>query len=63
MSVSEALEFAKKYNMGYVQTSAALGTNIREAFELMTKKVMERVEQLKYFEQKASNKKPLNLCT
>ena len=29
VSVTEALEFAKKYNMGYVQTSAAMGTNIR----------------------------------
>ena len=49
VSVTEALEFAKKYNMGYVQTSAAMGTNIREAFELITKKIMERVEQLRYF--------------
>ena len=43
MSVSEALEFAKKYNMGYVQTSAAMGTNVREAFELISKKIIERV--------------------
>jgi hypothetical protein len=49
VSVGEALDFAKKYNMGYVQTSAAMGTNIKEAFELITKKILERVEQLKYF--------------
>ena len=32
VSVGEALDFAKKYNMGYLQTSAAMGTNIRESF-------------------------------
>jgi len=36
--------------MGYVQTSAAMGTNVREAFELITKKIIERVEQIKSFE-------------
>ena len=46
--------------MGYVQTSAALGTNVKEAFELITRKIMERVEQIKSFEQKSS-KKPLSL--
>ena len=32
VSAGEALEFAKKHNMGFVQTSAAMGTNISEAF-------------------------------
>jgi hypothetical protein len=32
VSVGEALDFAKKYNMGFIQTSAAMGTNVREAF-------------------------------
>lgn len=32
VSVGEALEYAKKYNMGFIQTSAAMGINIREAF-------------------------------
>jgi GTPase SAR1 family protein len=40
VSVGEALEFAKKHNMGYLQTSAAMGTNIKESFELITKKIL-----------------------
>ncbi len=40
VSVGEALDFAKKYNMGYMQTSAAMGNNIKEAFELLTKKIL-----------------------
>lgn len=55
------MEFAKKYNMGYVQTSAAMGTNVKESFDLITKKILERVEQLKYFEKKSAKQKPLTL--
>jgi hypothetical protein len=57
------MDFAKKYNMGYLQTSAAMGINIREAFELITRKILERVEQIKYFEMKTIKQKPLTLCT
>lgn len=47
--------------MGYVQTSAAMGTNVKESFDLITKKILERVEQLKYFEKKSAKQKPLTL--
>jgi hypothetical protein len=32
--------------MGYLAASAALGVNVREAFELLTRKIVQRVEQM-----------------
>jgi GTPase SAR1 family protein len=35
--------------MGYLETSAALGINVREAFELLTRKIIEKVKEIKEF--------------
>ena len=47
MAVNEAFELARREGMGYLETSAALGINIREAFELLTRKIVERVNEMK----------------
>ena len=46
VAVGEALDFAKQEGLGYMQTSAAIGTNVNEAFDLLTKKIVERVENV-----------------
>ena len=47
VAVNEPFELARREGMGYLETSAALGINIREAFELLTRKIVERVNEMK----------------
>ena len=56
VAVGEALDLAKKEGMGYMQTSAALGTNVNEAFDLLTRKIVERVSDLSKSKKKAARK-------
>jgi hypothetical protein len=47
--------------MGYLETSAAVGTNVREAFELLTRKIVEQVMEVKEFQMKTIKQKPTKI--
>lgn len=46
ISFEEVLEFQESHNIeGYIETSAKTGENISEAFKLLTKKIIEKMDQ------------------
>lgn len=47
VTVNEATAYAKQQGMGYLETSAAVGTNISQAFQLLTSKIIEKIDSLK----------------
>ena len=63
VTVAEASEFARREGMGFLETSAAVGTNIREAFELIMRKIMEQVMDFKEFSMKTVKRKPAKIRT
>lgn len=60
VSKNEALEFAKKHNLSFLETSAADKTNIDKIFDLMLNKIIENNDQ--YVRDQEANIRPTTKC-